>query len=190
LLIVLVVYDLHFSYLDVAISVHVRDHRAFLILIEVRVRYYLPQLHKVKALKSDGFDGWLLVFPGELIERSSSLVDFDPAIEFKVAKNLVLGMKTIWFIAESDTGRGAFYIEHHGLALFSDEILLVIVEDAETIFAASLEKLVVIIAKYVDLFLGINSLYDIPRPTADKLDFLVVQSQADILFISKSVHNL
>ncbi len=83
-------------------------------------------------------------------------------------------MQTVRFIPESDTGGGTFDVKHHSLALFGKESLLVVVKDTETIFAARLEKLVVIIAEDINLLLGVDGLYDVPCLAADKLNLLVV----------------
>jgi hypothetical protein len=83
-------------------------------------------------------------------------------------------VQTVRFIPESDTSGCTFDVKHHSLALFSKESLLVVVKDTETIFAARLEKLVVIIAEDINLLLGVDSLYNVPRLAADKLNLLIV----------------
>lgn len=83
-------------------------------------------------------------------------------------------MQTVRFIPESDTRRGTFDVKHHSLTLFGKESLLVVVKDTETIFAARLKKLVVIIAEDINLLLGVDGFYDVPCLAADKLNLLVV----------------
>lgn len=52
-----------------------------------------------------------------------------------------------------------------------------------------MEKLVIVVTEDVDLLLGIDGLDYIPRLAANKLDLLVVQRQADVILVTKGVHD-